>query len=141
MNPEIQELIEKANKSLGETGLMIEKSLALLYEECQQTDSLLTSELSMRQSSLSHKKQILSSLQKEKSRLLSEDLSCSPSNQFPSESVSDLEDLLLLYYEISKIEFNFNTPSISGQLNQKSFRHTSSSPSFETVNKLWDILP
>ena len=132
MDEDLQELVIRAEMELEETQEVIETALTSLHQEFLQTDELLTADLK-------HKSQILRSLVQERERL---SFDRTKSVEFPSSSFKDdMQELILLHHKISGITWNYKDERISGKVGSKFFRYsTECNPSYETVNKLWDLL-
>lgn len=139
MDEDLQELVIRAEMELEETQEVIKTALSSLHQEFLQTDELLTADLKQKQVEVEHKSQILRSLIQERERL---SFNQTKSIDFPSTSFkNDMQELILLHHKISGITWNFKDERISGQMGSKFFRYsTECNPSYETVNKLWDLL-
>ena len=139
MDEDLQELVIRAEMELEETQEVIETALTSLHQEFLQTDELLTADLKQKQEEVEHKSQILRSLVQERERL---SFDRTKSVEFPSSSFKDdMQELILLHHKISGITWNYKDERISGKAGSKFFRYsTECNPSYETVNKLWDLL-
>lgn len=142
MDNEALNLIKKVDEALDETPLLVAKSFKSLHQELSQTDEMLKKELEEKQGMLRHKKIILKSLQDEReSLLISPRKNCEIQFSPNSSWKEDHQELILLYYKLSNISWNYSDSHISGTINNQFFRFSSDSPAnFYTVNKLWELM-